>query len=135
MSFQESPAQRAARSTRDAFFGRPPLTGPALPTPSRVRENPAQTARRNFLERFFQPHVERESAVKAESRTPSLQPSKDAKLGPKTGGKTKNEALGGTLIVKDCQGTELFRIPKLMGLDGEQELRAGCDDSSSGSIG
>lgn len=136
MAFQESPQQREARENRNSFFGTPPMFGPKLPdAPSKIRESQRQIERREAKEKFFEPKVLKESSVKDTAKTAANQDPPQTKIMERTGGKTKNEAAGGTLVAKDCEGTELFRIPYLRGIEGEQELRAGCDDSSSGSIG
>ena len=65
MSLPESPIQRDRRAQRDAFFGEAPMQGPQLPgRESKIRESPAQEARRKFKESFFEPKVMKESSVK-----------------------------------------------------------------------
>lgn len=96
-----------------------------------ISESPAQADRREAVRTFFQTKTLRPSTI-GQPRPPS---SPRPVIHRSQGSKTVNQATGGTVIVKDCEGTELFRMKKVSGIDGEQELRAGCDDSSSGSVG
>ena len=131
MSFQESPAQRAARAGRDAFFGRAAL-GPALPATSNVRESPQQAARRESVREFFETKTVRESSVGKPQPAPSLRPT----LHQATGSKTVNQALQkpGKIIFQDCDGAETGRLEwdrRRILTEGEQIIRTGCEDSSS----
>lgn len=128
----ESPSQRAQRERREAFFGAAPLQGPSLPQQgSRIRESPAQRARREFKERFFEPKSPRPSSLKRTAEAFTTHDAPRIIQLPVTGGKTKNEAKAdGVLIIQDCDGNEILRIPELA-IDGEQVIRTGCEDSSS----
>lgn len=131
MSFPESPSQHDARIARDEFFGRPPLNGPVLPTKvSAIRESNQQVKAREARNNFFEPKPLRPSSVEETAKQQASEATRTIHH-PVTGGKTKNEGLGGTLIIQDCDGNELLRIPKLMGLDGEHTIQTGCDGASS----
>lgn len=131
---QESPAQREAKAARDAFFGESPMLGPSLPGGSKIKESPAQEARRKFKEKFFEPKSMRRSANAKANEKYDVKPPDETKFGPVTGGKTKNEARTsgtGTLILQDCEGTEILRVTNLSGFDDEQTVKVGCEGSSS----
>lgn len=132
MSLIENQGQRDRRSALDAFFGRPPLQGPQRPEPPRaIKERPAEEARRRFREKFFEPKSSHPTSLGKATDFYKATGPEPIKVVPTNGGKTINERrFDGVLIIQDCEGTELLRIPSL-DIDGEETIQTGCNGGSS----
>ena len=94
-----------------------------------IRESEQQANRRDAVWTFFATKTLKQSSIGKPRQAPGPRPV----LQPQQGSKTVNQANGGTVKVQDCEGTDLFEMKGIKGISGEQILRAGCDDSSSGS--
>lgn len=88
-----------------------------------------------------QPFESRVIRPSSAGRMPTWWPREVARVArPRSGGKTKNEAVGGdgALIFVDCDGAETGRVTWEKGLvqeDGEQTIQAGCGEGGTGTGG